>query len=185
MDARTGDLLVLEVNAQCGCRGENITSIGAVIRFAGTTYAAVVQAILHEALRHAEAQVRLARDMHMPRVKIASCSPTISVGHRLRELRPVAQPRGDPRAARGASCRDQKLTTFRQLRDLSKQGFDLYVNLIEGYSRLGHPVDRCRPLARPAGAPYTGPNAELYDPPKVLMKYIAHISGVKTSPTWW
>ena len=25
-----------------------------------------------------------------------------------------------------------KLTTFRQLRDLSKQGFDLYVNLIEG-----------------------------------------------------
>lgn len=61
MDARTGDLLVLEVNAQCGLsEDENVTSIGAVIRFAGTTYAAVVQAILREALRHAEEAVRLA-----------------------------------------------------------------------------------------------------------------------------
>lgn len=75
-----------------------------------------------------------------------------------------------------------KLTTFRQLRDLSKQGFDLYFNLIEGYLDwdiasidVVHSLDRL-------GLPYTGPNAELYDPPKVLMKYIAHISGVKTSP---
>jgi len=61
MDARTGDLLVLEVNAQCGLsEDENATSIGAIIRFAGTTYSAVVQAILHEALRHAEEAVRLA-----------------------------------------------------------------------------------------------------------------------------
>lgn len=61
MDERTGDLFVLEVNAQCGLsEDENITSIGAVIRLAGTTYAAVVQAILHEALRHAEESVRLA-----------------------------------------------------------------------------------------------------------------------------
>lgn len=61
MDARTGDLMVLEVNAQCGLsEDENITSIGAVIRFAGTTYAAVVQAILHEAVRHSEELVRLA-----------------------------------------------------------------------------------------------------------------------------
>lgn len=61
MDARTGDLFVLEVNAQCGLsEDENVTSIGAVIRFAGTSYAAVVQAILREALRHAEEAVRLA-----------------------------------------------------------------------------------------------------------------------------
>lgn len=61
MDARSGDLFVLEVNAQCGLsEDENITSIGAVIRVAGTTYAAVVQAILDEAVRHAEEAVRLA-----------------------------------------------------------------------------------------------------------------------------
>ncbi|HNV73144.1 MAG TPA: SET domain-containing protein-lysine N-methyltransferase [Gemmatimonadaceae bacterium] len=75
-----------------------------------------------------------------------------------------------------------KLTTFRQLRDLSKQGFDLYVNLIEGYLDWDIPsIDVVHSLDR-LGLPYTGPNAELYDPPKVLMKYIAHISGVKTSP---
>ena len=61
MDARTGDLFVLEVNAQCGLsEDENVTSIGAVIRFAGTSYAAVVNAILLEAVRHAEQAVRLA-----------------------------------------------------------------------------------------------------------------------------
>jgi len=61
MDERTGNLLVLEVNAQCGLsEDENVTSIGAIIRFAGTTYGAVVQAILNEAVRHAEELVRLA-----------------------------------------------------------------------------------------------------------------------------
>lgn len=61
MDSRTGDLFVLEVNAQCGLsEDENITSIGAIIRVEGTTYAAVVQAILAEAVRHAGEAVRLA-----------------------------------------------------------------------------------------------------------------------------
>jgi len=60
MDEASGALYVLEVNAQCGLsEDENITSIGAVIRFAGTTYAAVVQAILEEAVRVAEEAVRL------------------------------------------------------------------------------------------------------------------------------
>ncbi len=75
-----------------------------------------------------------------------------------------------------------KLTTFRQLRDLSKQGFDLYINLVEGYLDWDIPsIDVVHALDR-LGLPYTGPTAELYDPPKVLMKYVAHISGVRTSP---
>ncbi len=61
LDARTGDLFVLEVNAQCGLsEDENVTSIGAIIRVAQTSYANVVQAILSEAVRHAEEAVRLA-----------------------------------------------------------------------------------------------------------------------------
>ena len=75
-----------------------------------------------------------------------------------------------------------KLTTFRQLRELAKQGYDLFFNLIEGYLHWDIPsIDVVHSLDR-LQLPYTGPNAELYDPPKVLMKYIAHISGVKTSP---
>jgi D-alanine-D-alanine ligase len=61
MDSRTGDLFVLEVNAQCGLsEDENVTSIGAIIRVSETSYGAVVQAILAEAVRHAREAVRLA-----------------------------------------------------------------------------------------------------------------------------
>jgi D-alanine-D-alanine ligase-like ATP-grasp enzyme len=75
-----------------------------------------------------------------------------------------------------------KLTTFRQLRDLSRQGFDLFVNLVEGYLDWDIPsIDVIHSLDR-LGLPYTGPTAELFDPPKVLMKYIANIAGVRTSP---
>ena len=60
MDSATGALHVLEVNAQCGLsEDENHTSIGAIIRFAGTSYAAVVQAILDEAVHAAGEAVRL------------------------------------------------------------------------------------------------------------------------------
>jgi len=75
-----------------------------------------------------------------------------------------------------------KLTTFRQLREVSRQGFDLFVNLVEGYLDWDVPsIDVIHSLDR-LKLPYTGPTAELFDPPKVLMKYIAHISGVRTSP---
>jgi hypothetical protein len=50
-----------------------------------------------------------------------------------------------------------KLTTFRQLRDLSKQGFDLYVNLIEGY--LDWDIRRSTSSTRSTGwgSPTPGP----------------------------
>ncbi|MCU0635704.1 MAG: hypothetical protein MUE41_12585 [Gemmatimonadaceae bacterium] len=51
-DDTTGRLYVLEVNAQCGLsEDENSTSIGAILRFAGTPYAEAVRAILDDALR--------------------------------------------------------------------------------------------------------------------------------------
>ncbi len=74
-----------------------------------------------------------------------------------------------------------KLSTYRQLRDLSKQGFDLYVNLVDGYLEWDIPsIDVIHSLDL-LGLPYTGPTAELYHPKKVLMKYIAHVSGVRTA----
>ncbi|MBI3791511.1 MAG: hypothetical protein HY275_11620 [Gemmatimonadetes bacterium] len=52
MDAETGELYVLEVNAQCGLsEDENYTSIGAILRFASTPYSAIVKDILEECLR--------------------------------------------------------------------------------------------------------------------------------------
>jgi D-alanine-D-alanine ligase len=73
-----------------------------------------------------------------------------------------------------------KLTTYSQLKDLSKKGYDIFVNLCEGYLEWEVPsIDVIHTLDL-LNLPYTGPNATLYDPPKPLMKYVAYCAGVKT-----
>ncbi|MFM8473633.1 MAG: hypothetical protein ACKOBV_08955 [Candidatus Kapaibacterium sp.] len=57
MDAGTGALQVLEVNAQCGLsEDENYTSIGAILRFAGESFAVMTGRVLDDALRQHAAQ---------------------------------------------------------------------------------------------------------------------------------
>jgi D-alanine-D-alanine ligase len=71
-----------------------------------------------------------------------------------------------------------KLTVFRQLKELGKQGYDIFVNLCEGYPEWDIPgIDVIQSLEA-LGLPYTGPTPDLYDPPKPLMKYAAFASGV-------
>jgi D-alanine-D-alanine ligase-like ATP-grasp enzyme len=73
-----------------------------------------------------------------------------------------------------------KLTTFRQLKELAKQGFDIFVNLCEGYPEWEVPgIDVCFCLES-LNLPYTGPTTKLYDVPKELMKYVAYCEGVTT-----
>jgi D-alanine-D-alanine ligase-like ATP-grasp enzyme len=73
-----------------------------------------------------------------------------------------------------------KLTTYRQLKTLSKQGYDIFVNLCEGYLEWEVPSIDVINTMDLLNLPYTGPNAILYDPPKPLMKYVAYCAGVKT-----
>ena len=73
-----------------------------------------------------------------------------------------------------------KRTTYAQLKRLSTKGYDIFVNLCEGYLDWDVPsIDVIEALER-LGLPYTGPNAALYDPSKSLMKYVAHTAGVRT-----
>ncbi len=73
-----------------------------------------------------------------------------------------------------------KLTTYRQLKELSTRGYDIFVNLCEGYLEWEVPsIDVIQSLDL-LNLPYTGPNATLYDPPKPLMKYVAYCAGVRT-----
>lgn len=73
-----------------------------------------------------------------------------------------------------------KLTTFKQLRALSTQGYDIFVNLCEGYPDWDIPgVDVIDTLER-LNLPFTGPVAKLYDVSKPLMKYVAYTAGVTT-----
>ncbi|MCU0648807.1 MAG: hypothetical protein MUF00_12470 [Gemmatimonadaceae bacterium] len=71
-----------------------------------------------------------------------------------------------------------KRTTYRQLREAAAHGVDIFVNLCEGYLEWDVPsIDVIHALDA-LGVPYTGPPAWLYDPPKEIMKYVAHTVGV-------
>lgn len=73
-----------------------------------------------------------------------------------------------------------KLSTYKQLKALSTQGYDIFVNLCEGYLEWDVPsIDVVHALEM-LQLPYTGPTPVLYDQPKPLMKYIAHSMGVDT-----
>ena len=64
-DAETGELYVLEVNAQCGLsEDENYTSIGAILRFAGVSYDALVAQLMRHAQRRHRRQQRARRIEH-------------------------------------------------------------------------------------------------------------------------
>ena len=73
-----------------------------------------------------------------------------------------------------------KLTTYKQLLSLKEKQYDIFVNLCEGYLEWEVPsIDVIHTLDL-LNLPYTGPTANLYDPPKELMKYVAYCECVKT-----
>src|ERR1700739_691043 len=73
-----------------------------------------------------------------------------------------------------------KLTTYRQLKELSKKKYDVFVNLCEGYLEWEIPSIDVIYTLELLNLPFTGPISLLYDPPKELMKYVAYCEGIKT-----
>ena len=73
----------------------------------------------------------------------------------------------------------KKVSTYRQIKALARQGFDIYVNLCEGYLDSDVPsIDVIFALEQ-LNLPFTGPTSVLYDPPKELMKLVARSSDVQ------
>lgn len=72
-----------------------------------------------------------------------------------------------------------KLTTYRQLKALSKKGYDIFVNLCEGYPEWEIPGVDVIYSMETLNLPFTGPGLKLFDVPKELMKYVAYCEGVK------
>jgi len=71
-----------------------------------------------------------------------------------------------------------KLTTYKQLRELGKKGYDIFVNLCEGYPDWEVPGHDIYFNAELLNLPITGPGTRLFDIPKKLMKYVAYSEGV-------
>ena len=73
-----------------------------------------------------------------------------------------------------------KLTTYQQLKQLKDKEYNIYINLCEGYLEWKVPsIDVITSLDL-LELPYTGPSANLYDPAKTIMKYLAFCEDVKT-----
>lgn len=72
-----------------------------------------------------------------------------------------------------------KLTTYKQLKDLSRNNYDIFVNLCEGYLEWEVPSIDVPYTLQLLNLPFTGPTTLLYDPTKDLMKYVAFCSNVK------
>lgn len=73
-----------------------------------------------------------------------------------------------------------KLSTYRQLKELKKKNYSIYVNLCEGYLEWEVPSIDVIYFMELLNLPFTGPTSLLYDPPKELMKYVAYTEGVAT-----
>jgi len=73
-----------------------------------------------------------------------------------------------------------KLTTYKQLKELKKKNYDVFVNLCEGYLEWSVPSIDVIYFMELLNLPFTGPTSLLYDPPKDLMKYVAYTAGIKT-----
>lgn len=73
-----------------------------------------------------------------------------------------------------------KLTTYKQLKALSKNNFDIYINLCEGYLEWEVPSIEVPYFLELLNLPFTGPTSTLYDPEKTLMKYVAFTQDVLT-----
>ncbi len=71
-----------------------------------------------------------------------------------------------------------KLTTYHQLKELSRKGYDIFVNLCEGYLEWEVPSIDVPYSLELLNLPFTGPSSLLYDPSKELMKYVAFCSNV-------
>jgi D-alanine-D-alanine ligase len=76
-----------------------------------------------------------------------------------------------------------KTSAFSQVKALQRRGFDIYVNLCEGYRDSDVPSIDVIHALEDLNLPFTGPTSRLYDPPKDLMKLVALSSGVEV-PAW-
>lgn len=74
----------------------------------------------------------------------------------------------------------KKATAFQQIRELSKKGFDVFINLCDGAfdeDRAGFEVVQ---ILEYFNLPFTGANSSFYEPSKEVMKMMAYYYGVRT-----
>lgn len=73
-----------------------------------------------------------------------------------------------------------KSTAVRQVIELSKRGFDVFINLCDGAWDEDRPgIEVVQALER-LGLPFTGANSTFFEPSREKMKLVCHYNGIKT-----
>ena len=74
MDAVTGKLCMLEVNAQCGLsEDENYTSIGAILKVSNVSYTSIIVEILKDAVKRSENRL-----VHIKKIRVSRPKKTVT-----------------------------------------------------------------------------------------------------------
>jgi len=73
-----------------------------------------------------------------------------------------------------------KLTVYKQLKQLGGEGYDIFVNLCEAYLEWEVPGIDVIYYLELLDLPFTGPSSSLYDPSKEMMKLVAFYESVLT-----
>jgi D-alanine-D-alanine ligase-like ATP-grasp enzyme len=73
-----------------------------------------------------------------------------------------------------------KGTVYRRLKELKKDGFDIFVNLCEGHLEWDVPSIDVIHALESLDVPFTGPPSRLYEPRKEMLKLIARYAQVPT-----
>src|SRR5712692_2661411 len=73
-----------------------------------------------------------------------------------------------------------KATAVRQILELSKRGFDVFLNLCDGAWEEDRPgIEVVQALER-LGVPFTGATSSFYEPSRETMKRVCHYWGIRT-----
>src|SRR5216684_8020482 len=72
-----------------------------------------------------------------------------------------------------------KATAVKQVLELSKRGFDVFLNLCDGAWDEDRPgIEVVQTLER-LGLPFTGATSSFYEPTREMMKRVCHFWGIK------
>ena len=185
MDKESGRLYVLEVNAQCGLsEDEDFTSIGGILRISGKTFTELVAEIIKRCIHQAcnkRGKKTFVPKKTCKRMKICVLQPDYSTTNVDYQYYDPA--RDLSHLLPGAEFDHvliNKLTTYKQLKELKKKKYDIFINLCEGYLEWEIPSIDVIYFMELLNLPFTGPTSLLYDPPKDLMKYVAYTEGINT-----
>lgn len=194
LDERSGELLVLEVNAQCGLSTSDSSTVGSLLNLCGQPMPPVIERVV----RHGMARAKQAMGANVPPEHSRPFVP-VFIAYAEQDGRLVNPEFEDPAARteidgwmRSLGCdwewvaiTASTLTTeIERVRELSSQRQTVVLNLCDGDDVNGYPGLSVVKALEAAGVPFTGARSSFYEisTSKRAMKQRFADRGVRIAP---